>query len=149
MFCPCVFQSFQHCDHLAWGRESWPVCFSCVCLFCDCWFVSFLFLLVSGIGCSLWLWHSLDFSFYHFMTGFCTKVGSELIIWYTRQPLQNTTLLTTMMIIIIRLTYCSTIVPLIIQYSGFIFIGHLINCWLNKMKGSSWSWNNARYFSNE
>ena len=25
-------------------------------------FVIFLFLLVSGVGCSLWLWHSLDFS---------------------------------------------------------------------------------------
>ena len=26
--------------------------------------VSFIFILVSGIGCDLWLWHSLDFSFY-------------------------------------------------------------------------------------
>ena len=26
------------------------------------WFVCFLFLLVSGKGCGLWLWHSLDFS---------------------------------------------------------------------------------------
>ena len=39
----------------------------CVCLFCECWFVFFLFLLVSGIGCDLWLWHSLDFSFYLFV----------------------------------------------------------------------------------
>ena len=32
--CPCVFpQSFKHCDHLAWGRESWSICFSCICLF--------------------------------------------------------------------------------------------------------------------
>ena len=30
-----------------------------LCLF---GFVSFLFLLVSGNGCGLWLWHSLDFS---------------------------------------------------------------------------------------
>ena len=31
-----------------------------LCLF---GFVGFLFLLVSGKGCGLWLWHSLDFSF--------------------------------------------------------------------------------------
>ena len=30
-----------------------------LCLF---GFVGFLFLLVSGKGCGLWLWHSLDFS---------------------------------------------------------------------------------------
>ena len=30
-----------------------------LCLF---WFVGFLFLLGSGKGCGLWLWHSLDFS---------------------------------------------------------------------------------------
>ena len=30
-----------------------------LCLF---WFVGCLFLLVSGKGCGLWLWHSLDFS---------------------------------------------------------------------------------------
>ena len=29
-------------------------------------FVCFLFLLVSGKGCSLWLWHSLDFSLFFF-----------------------------------------------------------------------------------
>ena len=22
LFCSCVFQSFEHCDYLAWGRES-------------------------------------------------------------------------------------------------------------------------------
>ena len=22
LFCSCVFQSFSHCDYLAWGRES-------------------------------------------------------------------------------------------------------------------------------
>ena len=41
-----------YCDHLAWGRESWPVCFSCICLSCmRCfsrppgvrgWFLTFL-----------------------------------------------------------------------------------------------------------
>ena len=27
-FCP-----IWHCDHLAWGTESWCICFSCICLF--------------------------------------------------------------------------------------------------------------------
>ena len=37
---------------------------TCLCLFR---FVGFLFLLGSGKGCGLWLWHSLDFS----LTFFC------------------------------------------------------------------------------
>ena len=24
-----VFSPFQHCDHLAWGRDSWSICFCC------------------------------------------------------------------------------------------------------------------------
>ena len=36
-----------------------------LCLF---GFVGFLFLLVSGKGCGLWLWHSLDFSLTFFFT---------------------------------------------------------------------------------
>ena len=35
------FQSFQHCNHLTWGRENWSLCFSCVCLFCAWWFCPF------------------------------------------------------------------------------------------------------------
>ena len=40
------------------------MCFSCICLFILQTSISviFLFLLVSGIDCGLWLWHSLDFS---------------------------------------------------------------------------------------
>ena len=34
-----------------------------LCLF---GFIGFLFLLVSGKGCGLWLWHSLDLSLTHF-----------------------------------------------------------------------------------
>ena len=34
----------------------------------DFGFVDFLFLLVSGKGCGLWLWHSLDFSLTFFLT---------------------------------------------------------------------------------
>ena len=31
--CSRVFQSCLQFDHLAWGRESWSMCFSCICLF--------------------------------------------------------------------------------------------------------------------
>ena len=64
--CFYVFSPVWHCDHLAWVRESWSIiCFSCICLFilyvllC----VSFLFFMVTWVGCGMWLWHSLDFSF--------------------------------------------------------------------------------------
>ena len=40
----CFFQSFQHCDYLAWGREFDLRLFGFVC---------FLFLLVSGKVCGL------------------------------------------------------------------------------------------------
>ena len=62
--CPRVSHSFQHCDHLAWGKGSWSVCFSCICLFVlyVLVFVIFVFLLVSDVGCGLLLWHSLDVS---------------------------------------------------------------------------------------
>ena len=55
---------FKYCDHLAWGRESWSMCFSSICLinFHVLISVLFRFLLVSGAGCGLWLWHSLDVS---------------------------------------------------------------------------------------
>ena len=43
-----------------------------LCLF---GFVGFLFLLVSGKGCGLWLWHSLDFS----LTSFFMQTTSTLI----------------------------------------------------------------------
>ena len=38
---PCVilflcFSSFWYCDYLAWGREGWSWCFSCVCSVCAC-----------------------------------------------------------------------------------------------------------------
>ena len=40
------------------------MCFSCICLFVlyVLVFVLFVFLFVSGIGCGLLLWHSLDVS---------------------------------------------------------------------------------------
>ena len=63
--CPRVFFSpVLHGDHFAWGRGSWSMCFLWLCLFILHTSISvlFLFLLVSGTGCSLWLWHCLDFS---------------------------------------------------------------------------------------
>ena len=43
------------CDHLAWRREGWSVCFSCICLFVlyVLVFVLFVFRLVSGVGYGL------------------------------------------------------------------------------------------------
>ena len=60
---PCsLFSCFS--PFSIWERESWFMCFSCICLFIlhalIC--VRFLFLLVSGVGCGLWLWHPLHFS---------------------------------------------------------------------------------------
>ena len=58
------FSPLLQFDHLAWGRESWSMCIACFCLFIlhTLVFVLFLSLLVSGVGCDLLLWHSLDFS---------------------------------------------------------------------------------------
>ena len=57
------------------GEEGAGLCASraFVCLFCTCYFFFFFFchfslLLVSGVGCGLWLWHSLDFSVNFFYT---------------------------------------------------------------------------------
>ena len=56
------FSTFQHCDHLAWRRESRSIWLSCMhhCFF----FSSSLF---SSVGCGLRMWHPLDFSF-NFLT---------------------------------------------------------------------------------
>ena len=44
---------FHSCYHLTWGRESWSMCFSCICFFILHALIAvlFLFLVVSGIGC--------------------------------------------------------------------------------------------------
>ena len=65
LFYSCVFQSFQHYDYLAWGREN-LVLFVRLFDLRSFSFVCFLFFLVSGKGCGLWLWHSLDFTLTHF-----------------------------------------------------------------------------------
>ena len=60
--------SIKHSVHFAWGRDFWSICVSCVCLFIFVLniFVPFLFLLVSWVGCGLWLWYALDISFNFF-----------------------------------------------------------------------------------
>ena len=52
----------------------------------DLWlfgFAGFLFLLVSGKGCGLWLWHSLDFSFTFFCVFFVFKGNPFLLLFYS------------------------------------------------------------------
>ena len=57
--CSCVFSPFSIAI-TSLGEERANLCvFRTLCLF---GFVGFLFLLVSGKGCGLCLWHSLDFS---------------------------------------------------------------------------------------
>ena len=63
MFRSDVFQSFYHCNYLAWVRENWSVCFSCVYVLRALVCVSHLFLLVSGIGCDV-IVAALGHSFY-------------------------------------------------------------------------------------
>ena len=48
-------------------RELILVLFVCLIELCLFGFVGFLFLLMSGKGCGLWLWHSLDFSLTFFV----------------------------------------------------------------------------------
>ena len=48
-----------------------------LCLF---GFVGFLFLLVSGNGCGLWLWHSLDFSLTLFYSTDCSKAVVPVLV---------------------------------------------------------------------
>ena len=55
-------------------RELILVLFVCLFDLCLFGFVGFLFLLVSGKGCSLWLWHSLDFSLTFF---WCLKMLTD------------------------------------------------------------------------
>ena len=62
------FSPVWHCAHLAWGRESWSLWFSCICLFILHALISvrFLFLFVSGLDAawycgSLWTFILLTF----------------------------------------------------------------------------------------
>ena len=46
-------------------------------------FVGFLFLLGSGKGCGLWLWHSLDFSLTFFSTKYVNLMPVNIFHWYS------------------------------------------------------------------
>ena len=56
-------------------------CFSCICLFVlyVLVFVIFLFLLVSGVGCGLWLWHSLNFSINFFQYSIAHRMQNNVV----------------------------------------------------------------------
>ena len=60
-------------------RELILVLFVCLFGLCLFRFVGFLFLLGSGKGCGLWLWHSLDFSLTFFFN--YIFVAWSVIIW--------------------------------------------------------------------
>ena len=67
LFCSCVFQSLLALQLPRLGkRKLILVLFIRLFDLCLFGFVDFFFLLVSGKGCGLWLWHSLDFSFTFF-----------------------------------------------------------------------------------
>ena len=79
---PCCLFSFffchvQHCDHFTCGRER-SIRFSCICMFILHALLFVFFLLVSGCGCDLWLWHSLDFSF-NFLSLLGTIISGSLV----------------------------------------------------------------------
>ena len=42
--------SFQHFDHLAWGRGSWSLCSSCICLLVMHTLICVTFSLPPGVG---------------------------------------------------------------------------------------------------
>ena len=85
VFCPCVFSV-----HLALRlprlgrRELILVLFVRLFDLRLFGFVCFLFLLVFGKACGLWLWHSLNFSLTNFLRSICTctflttKQGTEM-----------------------------------------------------------------------
>ena len=67
-FCSCVFLVLLALRLPRLGRrELILVLFVCLIDLCLFAFVGFLFLLMSGKGCGLWLWHSLDFSITFFV----------------------------------------------------------------------------------
>ena len=75
-FCSCVFSPFSIAI-TSLGEERANLSLFDLCLF-D--FVGFLFLLVSGKGCGLWLLHSLDFSLSFYL---------DMYIMSNRGSLQN------------------------------------------------------------
>ena len=83
-FCTCVFSVLLALRLPRLGkRELILVLFVRLIDLCLFGFVGFLFLLVSGKGCGLWLWHSLDFFSYLFFI-YCVDLSlyvSHLFFW--------------------------------------------------------------------
>ena len=76
LFCSCVFSVLLALRLPRLGmRKLILVVFVRLFALCLFGFVGFLFLLVSGKGCGLWLWHSLDFS----LTFFCQRYLSSVL----------------------------------------------------------------------
>ena len=71
--------SFKHFDHLAWGRGSWSLCLSYICLLAMHALIYVTFSLPPGVGvgCGFCLWLFLDFSVYIFSY---TLEGTDLEI---------------------------------------------------------------------
>ena len=74
--------SFQHFDHLAWGRGSWSLCLSCICLLAVHTLICVTFSLPPGVGgwLRLLLVPFPDLSVYFFSTLFFRSYG-PLKIW--------------------------------------------------------------------
>ena len=53
LFVYVFLPAFQHFDHLAWGRGSWSLCLSCMCLLAIHTLVCVTFSLPPGVG--VWL----------------------------------------------------------------------------------------------
>ena len=68
MLCPALlfvlvfYSALSHCDHLAWGRKSWSMCFMSLFILNAFIYFLFLFFLLSACGSGSWLWHFLVFS---------------------------------------------------------------------------------------
>ena len=60
-YCLALYPRVSLRDHLAWGRGSWPMCVSCICLFVCFACVSFCPLYLS-LGVGVWLRFMIDFS---------------------------------------------------------------------------------------
>ena len=71
------------------GKRELFVCLIDLCLF---GFVGFLFLLMSGKGCGLWWWHSLDFSLTFFLLLTEWDSSKCLVMWKCCEDLKDSML---------------------------------------------------------
>ena len=66
---------------IKYHHELWILVFVRLFDLCLFGFVGFLFLLMSGKGCGLWLWHSLDFSLTLFFITCCLLLLKKTVLW--------------------------------------------------------------------